>query len=147
MLRLWGQRWLRVLISSPALPVAVSPSEVDESTGDDHAIGDDGQTGDGDECADSASPLTYGKVFGAIPRMTKAINTPTINQKISVVFGLPALDNSMEFKKIYSSGREALRQVQSNSTQPNIALVGLDTKMALHITPPTHRTSMAAISQ
>ena len=125
MLRLWGQRWLRVLISSPALPVAVSPSEVDESTGDDHAIGDDGQTGDGDECADSASPLTYGKVFGAIPRMTKAINTPTINQKISVVFGLPALDNSMEFKKIYSSGREALRQVQSivkTPTQLNLNL-------------------------
>ena len=125
MLRLWGQRWLRVLISSPALPVAVSPSEVDESTGDDHAIVDDGQTGDGDECADSASPLTYGKVFGAIPRMTKAINTPTINQKISVVFGLPALDNSMEFKKIYSSGREALRQVQSivkTPTQLNLNL-------------------------
>ena len=125
MLRLWGQRWLRVLISSPALPVAVFPSEVDESTGDDHAIVDDGQTGDGDECADSASPLTYGKVFGAIPRMTKAINTPTINQKISVVFGLPALDNSMEFKKIYSSGREALRQVQSivkTPTQLNLNL-------------------------
>ena len=55
------------------------------------------------------SPLTYGKVFGAIPRMTKAINTPTINQRISAAFGLPALRNSTDFKRIYSSGREALR--------------------------------------
>ena len=62
---------------------------------------------------ENASPLTYGKVFGAIPRMTKAVNTPTINQKISAAFGLPALENSVEFKKIYSSGREALRCVLS----------------------------------
>ena len=58
---------------------------------------------------DQDSPLTYGKVFSMIPRMTKTINTPVINQRISEVFGVPALETSSEFKKIYSSGREALR--------------------------------------
>ena len=110
MFRLCGHKWLRVLKSSPALPVAASSSR------DDLASVDDGQSGDGrvsEDVVDKASPLTFGKVFGAIPKMTKALNTPTINQKISAVFGLPALDNSMEFKKIYSSGREALRCVLS----------------------------------
>ena len=55
------------------------------------------------------SPLTYGKVFGAIPRMSKAINTPVINSRIADVFGLPHLANSSDFKKVYSDGREVLR--------------------------------------
>ena len=63
MSRLWGQKLLRVLISSPALPVAASSSEVKESPGDDLATVDDGQTGDGDVCMENVSPLTYGKVY------------------------------------------------------------------------------------
>ena len=57
------------------------------------------------------SPLTFGKVFTAIPRVT-AINTPNINRRISQVWGLPALESSTEFKKIYASGRDELRSVQ-----------------------------------
>ena len=41
MFRLWGQKWLRVLISSPALPVAATSPEVNESPGDDLATIDD----------------------------------------------------------------------------------------------------------
>ena len=37
---------------------------------------------------DKLLPLTYGKVFTAIPRLTK-VNTPNINNKISQVWGLP----------------------------------------------------------
>ena len=70
--------------------------------------GDDGTAIPGDMAARD-SPLTYGKVFGAIPRMSKSINTPVINQRVSVVFGLPPLSSSKEFKKIYSEGRDVLR--------------------------------------
>ena len=72
---------------------------------EERAGGDD----DGIERAARVSPLTYGKVFGAIPRMSKSINTPVINQRVSDVFGLPPLTSSSEFKKIYSEGREVLR--------------------------------------
>ena len=54
------------------------------------------------------SPLTYRKVFSAIPRVT-AISTPNINQSIAQKWGLPPVESSAEFKKIYSSGREVLR--------------------------------------
>ena len=73
---------------------------------DDHDPGGDDTGGDG---AALVSPLMYGRVFGAIPRMSKAINTPVINIRIAQAFGLPALSSSSEFKKIYSSGREVLR--------------------------------------
>ena len=39
------------------------------------------------------SPLTYGKVFGAIPRVT-GVNTPNINDKIAQKWGLPPVDDS-----------------------------------------------------
>ena len=38
-------------------------------------------------------------------------------------------------------------QLNHNSTQPNITLVGLDMKMTLHPTTTIHRNSMLAISQ
>ena len=76
-----------------------------ERAGDE---GDDGTAIPGDRAA-RVSPLTYGKVFGAIPRMSKSINTPVINQRVSDVFGLPSLSSSTEFKKIYAEGREVLR--------------------------------------
>ena len=75
---------------------------------EDTVAGDGGEVGAGVGVA-RHSPLTYGKVFGAIPRMTKAINTPVINSRISDVFGLPHLTSSREFKKVYSDGREVLR--------------------------------------
>ena len=67
------------------------------------------------------SPLTYGKVFGAIPRMTKAINTPVINSRISDVFGLPHLTSSRDFKKVYSDGRDILRYTQSLLSDSSIS--------------------------
>ena len=75
---------------------------------EDTVAGDGGKVGAGVRVA-RHSPLTYGKVFGAIPRMTKAINTPVINSRISDVFGLPHLTTSRDFKKVYSDGREVLR--------------------------------------
>ena len=54
------------------------------------------------------SPLTFGKVFGAIPRVT-GVNTPNINHKIAKLWGLPPVDNSAEFKRIYVDGRAILR--------------------------------------
>ena len=54
------------------------------------------------------SPLTYGKVFGAIPRVT-GVNTPNINDKIAQKWGLPPVDDSKVFKKSYVEGREILR--------------------------------------
>ena len=76
----------------------------------DNAMEEDTPTDDGKAAAGVGhSPLTYGKVFGAIPRMTKAINTPVINSRISDMFGLPHLSSSKDFKKVYSDGREVLR--------------------------------------
>ena len=112
MLRLLGHsRWPFVLVSTPLLPLAHLSSEPPSSTvsGDDSANLGQPAPGHSGEHAELVSPLTYGKVFGAIPRMTKAVNTPVINQRISATFGLPALENSFEFKKIYSSGRDKLR--------------------------------------
>ena len=56
----------------------------------------------------TVSPLTFGKVFGAIPRVT-AVNTPNINNRIAQRWGLPAVDSSEEFRKIYSEGRATMR--------------------------------------
>ena len=56
------------------------------------------------------SPLTYGKVFDAIPRVT-GVNTPNINSRISEKWGLPLLKNSGAFRKSYIEGRETLRYV------------------------------------
>ena len=56
------------------------------------------------------SPLTYGKVFGAIPRIT-GVTTPNINSKIAVKFGLPCVQDSEEFRKNYVEGRDNLRFV------------------------------------
>ena len=115
MFRVLAHRWPSVIKSSPVLPLATTSWSGDyasENEGEDLAPPSSGQEapdGDSEEVHATPSPLTYGKVFGAIPRMTKAINTPTINQRISAAFGLPALSNSEEFKKLYSSGREALR--------------------------------------
>ena len=60
------------------------------------------------EPPDNHSPLTYGKVFNAIPRVTK-VNTPNINQRISQVWGLPRVSSSGEFRSSYVEGREILR--------------------------------------
>ena len=114
MLRLLGHsRWPFVLVSTPVLPLAHLSSEPPSSTvgtsGDDSTSHGQPAPGVAPGHAELVSPLTYGKVFGAIPRMTKAVNTPVINQRISATFGLPALVNSFEFKKIYSSGRDVLR--------------------------------------
>ena len=54
------------------------------------------------------SPLTFGHVFGAIPRVT-GVNTPNINNKIARQWGLPPVNNSDEFKRIYVDGRATLR--------------------------------------
>ena len=54
------------------------------------------------------SPLTFGKVFGAIPRVT-GVNTPNINQKIAKPWGLPLVGSSADFKKIYVDGRTTMR--------------------------------------
>ena len=54
------------------------------------------------------SPLTYGKVFGAIPRVT-GVNTPNINQRIAKPWGLPLVNSSVDFKKVYVEGRATLR--------------------------------------
>ena len=54
------------------------------------------------------SPLTYGKVFGAIPRVT-GVSTPNINEKIAKPWNLPALSDSTEFKMSYVDGRANLR--------------------------------------
>ena len=56
----------------------------------------------------TGSPLTFGKVFGAIPRVT-GVNTPNINDRIAKVWGLPEVKTSTEFKKIYTEGRATLR--------------------------------------
>ena len=56
----------------------------------------------------SVSPLTFGKVFGAITRVT-AVNTPNINDRIAKRWGLPEVASSVKFKKIYSDGRATMR--------------------------------------
>ena len=115
-------RWPPSLLSLPIVPLADISEDSSQpvlaggdygkvvaGAGDDHgkvAAGAGGDTGGG---AAHVSPLTFGKIFGVIPRMTKAINTPIINIRIAQAFGLPNLDSSSEFKKIYSAGREALR--------------------------------------
>ena len=55
-----------------------------------------------------ASPLTYGKVFGEIPRVT-GVNTPNINDRIAKKWGLPEVASSVEFRKVYTDGRTAMR--------------------------------------
>ena len=95
------------LKSVPLVPVALLSSEDAPETSGDATVFEAGDSSGAG--GDQDSPLTYGKVFSMIPRMTKTINTPVINQRISEVFGVPALETSSEFKKIYSSGREALR--------------------------------------
>ena len=117
MFRLLGKHpsWPPFLKSMPGVPVAAScsseapsnPLEANSVANNGVAVvGSNGNTGEKD---DHASPLTFGKVFNLIPRMTKAMNTPVINQRISAAFGLPVLENSLEFKKIYASGRDILR--------------------------------------
>jgi hypothetical protein len=59
---------------------------------------------------DHHSPLTYGKVFTAIPRVT-GVNTPNINSRIAEKWGLPFVKNSGAFRKSYIDGRETLRYV------------------------------------
>ena len=54
------------------------------------------------------SPLTFGKVFVAIPRVN-GVNTPNINSKIAEKWGLPCVQNSEEFRRSYVEGRENLR--------------------------------------
>ena len=62
------------------------------------------------------SPLTYGKVYGAIPRVT-GVNTPNINQKIAKPWGLPLVNSSVDFKKVYVEGRAALRYYLQSEAQ------------------------------
>ena len=54
------------------------------------------------------SPLTFGNVFNAIPRVT-GVNTPNINSKIAEKWGLPHVQNSEEFRRSYVEGRDNLR--------------------------------------
>ena len=54
------------------------------------------------------SPLTFGKVYLALPRVT-GVNTPNINSKIAEKWGLPCVKNSEEFRKNYVEGRDVLR--------------------------------------
>ena len=103
----------------PAVLPLASLSSTSPSSPNHPARGDDvGGNGVGASVSNVASrastresPLTFGKVFTAIPRVT-AITTPNINKRISQVWGLPALENSKEFKKIYATGRDELRSVQ-----------------------------------
>ena len=60
------------------------------------------------------SPLTYGKVFGAIPRVT-GVNTPNINHLVAQKWGLPFVSSSEGFRKCYAEGREILRYVMQHS--------------------------------
>lgn len=68
--------------------------------------------GDGDSASSptghQGSPLTYGKVYGAIPRVT-GVNTPNINERIAKKWGLPEVSSSSEFRKVYTDGRALLR--------------------------------------
>ena len=119
MFRLIGQksRWPPSLLSLPIVPLAFVSGDSSQPVlagGGDHGEGAAGAGGDTEGGAAHVSPLTFGKVFQAIPRMTKAINTPIINIRIAQAFGLPNIDSSSEFKKIYSDGREALRLVNAS---------------------------------
>ena len=60
------------------------------------------------ETGSRVSPLTFGKVFGEIPRVT-GVNTPNINDRIARKWGLPEVTSSVEFRKVYTDGRAALR--------------------------------------
>ena len=71
------------------------------------------------------SPLTFGKVFGAIPRVT-GVSTPNINEKIAKPWNLPAVSNSAEFKKSYVDGRAKLRYVNSNCSDFSIFFLQKD---------------------
>ena len=92
-------------VETGAVQAGVGGHAVDGVAGDDGLEGSDLVAA----VAPPESPLTFGKVFLATPRMTKAINTPVINTRIAEVFGLPPLKSSAEFKTIYSEGREVLR--------------------------------------
>ena len=56
------------------------------------------------------SPLTYGRVYLELPRVTSC-KTPDINTKIAKPWGLQPVQNSKVFKATYKEGREALRYV------------------------------------
>ena len=73
---------------------------MDEEVGAGGAVPGPGQA--------TVSPLTFAKVFGAIPRVT-GVNTPNINDRIAKRWGLPEVASSGEFKKIYTDGRETMR--------------------------------------
>ena len=57
--------------------------------------------------APSISPLTFGKVLDALPRISNC-KTPDINDKIAKRWGLKPVENSDAFKAKYREGREAL---------------------------------------
>ena len=46
-------------------------------------------------------------MFGAIPRVT-GVNTPNINQRTAKPWGLPLVNSSVDFKKVYVEGGAAL---------------------------------------
>ena len=60
------------------------------------------------------SPLTYGKIYAAIPRVT-GVNTPNINNLVAQQWGLPFVTSSEVFRKSYAEGREILRYVRQHS--------------------------------
>ena len=64
------------------------------------------------------SPLTYAKVFGAIPRVT-GVNTPNINHLVAQKWGLPFVTSSEVFRKSYAEGREILRYVRHHFLERN----------------------------
>ena len=64
------------------------------------------------------SPLTYAKVFGAIPRVT-GVNTPNINHLVAQKWGLPFVTSSEDFRKSYAEGREILRYVRHHFLERN----------------------------
>ena len=81
------------------------------------------------------SPLTYGKVFCLIPRVT-AVNTPNINERIAQKFGLPPVAGSEKFRKCYVDGREILRYGVKNLLLSLVLRIGpkMNIKVAFNTT-------------
>ena len=103
-----SRRFTKALPLLPLTPLSSSgePSEPVQSAGDASVSKPAAEPPD--KGPSGQSPLTFGKVFGAIPRVTQ-VNTPNINQRISEVFGLPTVRSSEEFRKSYVEGRDVLR--------------------------------------
>ena len=58
----------------------------------------------------SRSPLTYNKVFLALPRLSNC-KTPEINSKIAKPWSLQPVQDRTQFKTIYKEGRDSIRYI------------------------------------